>query len=236
MIRECEEHGYFRDDVCPLCGEEGKFVMSDKEIERVGRTMAAILRHGKFEPDMDDQGYVSLQDVAALIRKRHPYMSWLRGKHIEAIVGTDVKGRYMISNGSIRATYGHTIPLNIRLDGSDVPSELYYPVAVEDVDAILSDGISPTDRSMVHLSLTFADARRAGEVRLDDPVVLEVDTARCISMGEDIGKAATTVFLCRRVPPGCIKVADQEAERWRCSGRIRSGSATAPCSVADSTR
>ena len=29
MINECEEHGYYRDDFCPVCGEKGKLVMSD---------------------------------------------------------------------------------------------------------------------------------------------------------------------------------------------------------------
>ena len=41
MIRECEEHGYFRDERCPYCGEEGKFIMSDYEVEKIGRTLAA---------------------------------------------------------------------------------------------------------------------------------------------------------------------------------------------------
>ena len=35
MIRECEDHGYFRDEKCPYCGEEGKFMMSDYEVEKV---------------------------------------------------------------------------------------------------------------------------------------------------------------------------------------------------------
>ena len=48
MINECEEHGYYRDDFCPVCGEKGKFVMSDYEVEKMGRTLAAILRHGMF--------------------------------------------------------------------------------------------------------------------------------------------------------------------------------------------
>ena len=141
MIRECEEHGYFRAERCPVCGEEGKFIMSDKEVERIGRTLAAILRHGKFEPDMDDQGYVPMQEVVSLIRARHTYMNWLRPRHIEAIIETDPKGRYAIANGKIRATYGHTIPLDIKLDNQDIPPELFYPVDPSEVEDILRDGI-----------------------------------------------------------------------------------------------
>ncbi len=66
MIRECEEHGYHRSEVCPYCGEEGRFIMSDYEVEKVGRTLAGILRHGKFGLEMDPQGYVSMRDVNAV--------------------------------------------------------------------------------------------------------------------------------------------------------------------------
>ena len=36
MINECEEHGYFRRDKCPVCGRNGKFVMSDFEVRNWG--------------------------------------------------------------------------------------------------------------------------------------------------------------------------------------------------------
>lgn len=212
MIRECEDHGYFRAERCPLCGEEGKFIMSDKEVERIGRTLAAILRHGKYGPDMDSQGNVPVQQVVTLVRNRHPYMNWLRPRHIEALVETDPKGRYAIANGRIRATYGHTIPLDIRLDDQDIPPELFYPIDPADSGRILAEGISPTDRNMVHLSLTYRDALRAGSVRMEDPEILVIDTGVCIEMGSDIGKAAKTVFLCRSVPSDAIDIAD--AEDW----------------------
>lgn len=210
MIRECEEHGYFRAERCPYCGDEGKFIMSDKEVERIGRTLAAVLRHGKFDPDMDAQGFVPMRDVVAIIRKRHTYMNWLRARHIEALVETDPKGRYEMAGGSIRATYGHTIELDLRLDNRNIPPELFYPIAPEDEEDILRDGIDPTDRNMVHLSLGYRDAVKAGSVRMDDPEILVVDTGLCIEMGYDIGKAAKTVFLCRHVPSDALDVADPE--------------------------
>ena len=201
MIRECEEHGYFRNERCPYCGEEGKFIMSDFEVEKIGRTLAAILRHGKFGLDMDAQGNVSLKDVMAKIRERNPRMNWLRARHIEALVETDPKGRYVISNGKIRATYGHTIPLDIRLDCEDTP---------EEAEIILESGIFPSDRAMVHLSRGYRDAVRAGSVRTEDPVILVIDTGVCMELGSDIGRAAKTVYLCRSVPADAIDIADPE--------------------------
>ena len=74
----------------------------------------------------------------------------------------------------------------------------------------MESGIYPSDRAMVHLSLTYRDAFRAGAVRVDDPVVLAVDADRCMDMGFGIAKAARTVFLCKNVPPEAISVADPE--------------------------
>lgn len=210
MIRECEEHGYFRNERCPICGDEGKFVMSDFEVEKIGRTLAAILRHGKFGLEMDPQGYVSTRDVLAKIRERNPRMNWLRTRHLEALVDTDPKGRYVVTNGKIRATYGHTIPLDIRLDCENIPDELFYPATAEEAELLLESGIFPADRAMVHLSLTYRDALRAGSVRTDDPVILVIDTGMCMELGSDIGKAARTVFLCRSVPADAIDIADPE--------------------------
>ena len=210
MIRECEEHGYFRSERCPVCGEEGKFIMSDYEVEKVGRTMAGILRHGKFGLPMDSEGYVSVRDVLNKIKDRNPRMNWMRTRHIEALVETDPKGRYVILGGKIRATYGHTIPLDIKLDCENIPGELFYPATPEEAELLMETGIYPSDRAMVHLSLTYQDALRAGSVRVDDPLILVIDTDETMDQGFDIGKAARTVYLCKHVPPEAIEIADPE--------------------------
>ena len=206
MIRECEEHGYFRNEHCPYCGEEGKFIMSDFEVEKIGRTLAGILRHGKYSLKMDSQGFVSTRDVLDKIKDLNPRMI----RHLEALVDTDPKGRYSISAGKIRATYGHTIKLDIRLDCENIPEELFYPTNEEEVEGLLENGIVPGDRSMVHLSRTFQDAIRAGLVHTEDPIILGIDTDICMDMGSDIGRAARTVYLCKNVPPEAIFVADPD--------------------------
>jgi len=212
MIRECEEHGYYRDEYCPICGEEGKFLMSDYEVERMGRTMAAILRHGKYEPDMDDQGFVDMRDIVAIVRERNPRMKWLRTHHLEAMVETDPKGRYQISGSEVRATYGHTIELSLRLPVDNIPETLYYPVSEEECEAILEEGLFPTDRALVHLSRSFKDAVKAGSMRLDEPIILAIDTVGCIDAGIEIGRAAKTVFLCDQVPSEFISVVEEDED------------------------
>ncbi|MCL2148369.1 MAG: RNA 2'-phosphotransferase [Methanomassiliicoccaceae archaeon] len=211
MMRECEEHGYFRDEYCPVCGEEGKFLMSDYEVDRLGRTMASILRHGKYEPDMDEQGFVDMRDIVFVVKESNPKMRWLRPHHIEAMVETDPKGRYQLSGGDVRATYGHTFELSLRHPVDNIPEVLFYPAKEEgDCEKFLSEGIFPSDRSMVHLSRSYADAYRAGSVKAPDPVIFVIDTAGCIDAGIEIGRAAKTVFLCDQVPPEFLEVANPD--------------------------
>jgi putative RNA 2'-phosphotransferase len=209
-MRECEDHGYFREDQCPVCGEEGKFIMNDFETERLGRSLAGILRHGRFELSMDDQGFVDMRDIVGVVKEKNPRMHWLRPHHIVALVDTDPKGRYQVSGNSVRATYGHTIELEMNLNTENVPDYLYYPTAPEETDLILESGLYPSDRAMVHLSLTYQDAFNAGSVRVEQPVILEIDVNACFDAGYDIGKAAKTVFLCKHVPPECLSIIYEE--------------------------
>jgi putative RNA 2'-phosphotransferase len=209
MMKECEAHGYYRDEICPICGEPGKFLMNDSEVERMGRTLAGILRHGKFDLEMDDQGFVSIREIVFVMKEKNNRMHWLRPHHVIALVETDPKGRYQISGDMVRATYGHSIPLDLELPTDNVPAELFFPTTAEEVDIILEVGLLPSDRSMVHLSLTYDDAMRAGKVRVDNPIILVIDADAVFEAGYDIGKAGKTVFLAKQVPPECLEIADE---------------------------
>ena len=201
MIRECSEHGYFRDETCPYCGEEGKFLMSDFEVEKLGRTLAGILRHGRFDLDMDEQGFVEIRDIVSVTKEHNPRMGWLRPHHIIAIIETDPKGRYQISNDLMRATYGHSLELDLKLPTENIPEHLYYPATPEEADIILETGLRPSDRKMVHLSKTYQDALNAGRVRVEAPIILEIDASSAIKAGNVISQAGRTVFLAQEIPP-----------------------------------
>jgi putative RNA 2'-phosphotransferase len=210
MLRECSEHGYFRGDVCPVCGEEGKFLMNEQELEQIGRTMAGVLRHfpEKFGLEMDDQGFIDLREFINALKNQSKRYHWLRPHHIIAIIETDPKGRYQISNEMIRATYGHSIELNLKLPTENIPDSLYYPTTPEEADILLETGLKPSDRKMVHLSKTYDDAVSAGRVRTGEPVILEIDVRKAVEDGIVIGQAGRTVFLAPEIPAGCLSKAE----------------------------
>lgn len=202
MLRECKVHGYFRGDRCPICQEEGKFLMSDEEIESIGRMMAGVLRHfpEKFGLEIDEHGWVDLRSFVNAVRSRRNKMHWLRSHHIRALIITDPKGRYQCDGHRIRATYGHSIDVDLDLPTNNIPDELYYPTSQEEAEIILETGLKPSDRKHVHLSLTPDDARRAGEHRVKNPIILRVDAKSAIEGGIVIKKAGTTVFITNEIP------------------------------------
>ncbi len=212
MLRECTAHGYFRGDVCPVCGEPGKFLMSDQELERIGRTMAGALRHfpEKFGLHMDEQGFVPMREFIFAIKKYNPRYHWLRPHHIIALIETDPKGRYQSSTDLIRATYGHTIELDLRLPTDNIPDHLFYPTTEEEADIVLETGLKPSDRKLVHLSKTYADAFRAGRVRTDMPVILDIDAKAAMDSGLEIQRAARTVYLIGEVPAEFLSRAEEQ--------------------------
>lgn len=214
MLHECGEHGYFRGEPCPVCGEEGKFLMNDQELEQIGRTMAGVLRHfpDKFGLEMDEQGFVDLRQFVDAMRSQSRRNHWIRPHHIIAIIETDPKGRYQVSNDLIRATYGHSIELNLRLPTDNIPGRLYYPTTPEEADIVLETGLKPSDRKMVHLSKTYADAFNAGKVRTEQPVILEIDAEAAISDGLVIQQAGRTVFLADEIPATYLKKAEEPCE------------------------
>jgi putative RNA 2'-phosphotransferase len=213
MLRECKSHGYFRGDVCGECGEEGKFLMNEHELNRVGRIMAGVLRHfpDKFGVQMDEHGWVDVQELVMQVRRQKDKLHWLKPHHIEAIVLTDPKGRYQYDKDRVRATYGHSLEVDLDLPTEDIPATLYYPVTEEELDVVLERGLHPTERQMVHLSATFQNAVEAGQRRGESPLILEIDAEAARREGVVIKQAGKTVYITEAVPPKFLKQSDQVA-------------------------
>jgi len=197
MLAECADHGYYRGEKCPVCEEKGKFLMNDREVKKLSGTMAGILRHfpEQFDVGMDEHGWVDIDDMVNAIKNTRLNFHWLRKKHVMAIVETDEKGRYQAMAGRIRATYAHTIDIDL----SDLPpadvDELFYPVTEEEAEIVLEQGLFPTDRTKVHLSENMEKAMEAGKVRTENPVILRIDAARAMEDGVDIRKASKEVCI-----------------------------------------
>jgi putative RNA 2'-phosphotransferase len=207
MLKECSQHGYFRAENCPVCGQPGRFLLNDRELDHLGRVLTGILRHfpDRYGLSTDAHGWIELGAIARAISQRHPVYRWLRPQHLVAIAETDAKGRYEVREDRIRATYGHTLEIELDLPTEDIPAQLYYPVTAEEAAIVLEVGLRPSDRKKVHLSKTAQDATAAGKVRTPEPIVLEVDARRAQAEGIVIMRAGKTVYLVDRIPAELLR-------------------------------
>lgn len=215
MLKECRSHGFFRGEICPNCGDKSKFLLNDRELELLGRTMAGILRHfpERYGLDMDEHGWVDLRDFVTAVQIRHKKFRFLKPHHVLGVIDTDPKGRYQFLEGKIRATYAHSCDVDLDLPTDDVPEILYFPTTEEECSILLEIGLKPSDRKMVHLSGTLPSAMEAGQVRVNDPVILEVDAKKAADEGVEIGKAGKTVYTTKDVPPDYLRrLAPEEIE------------------------
>lgn len=216
MLGECEQHGYYRGEVCPVCEEEGKFLMSDKELNALSRIIAGALRHfpEKLGLLMDGHGYVEISMLIDAIGTGRSGFTWLRPHHIQALVHTDSRGRYQIDGGMIRAKYGHSI----KVDLDDLPpadaDELFYPVTEEESDMVIEGGIHPVDRSKVHLSTSLKKAVEAGIVRAEHPMILRIDGIAARRDGVNIYQATEDVCVTDSIDAKYLsKVEDSEVKK-----------------------
>jgi putative RNA 2'-phosphotransferase len=197
MLGECDEHGYYRGEVCPVCEQEGKFLMNDKELNSLSRILAGALRHfpEKLGLMMDGKGWVEISGLMKAIGTGRSGFRWLRHRHIEALVETDERERYQIDGGMIRATYGHSIDVDL----DDLPpadnDDFYYPVTEEEAEMIVEGGLYPIDRSKVHLSGSIEKAIEAGKVRTEIPLILRINGKQAREDGVQIFHAGKDVYV-----------------------------------------
>lgn len=211
MLGECEEHGYYRGEACPVCGEKGKFLMDDRELNSLGRIIAGVLRHfpEKLGVMIDGHGWVDVSEFVEAIGISRSGFHWLRNHHIDAIALTDPKGRYQLDGGMVRATYGHTIDINLDdLALADI-DEFFYPVTEEEIDIILEGGLNPIDRKNVHLSGSIEKALEAGRVRTEEPLIIKIDGAKAKKDGIKIYHAGKDVYITDRIDAKYISKVDE---------------------------
>ncbi|MGQ0797123.1 MAG: RNA 2'-phosphotransferase [Methanobacteriota archaeon] len=202
MLKECRSHGYFREELCPVCGADSKFLLNDQEVELLGRTMAGVLRHfpERYGLEMDPHGWVDLRDFITAVQIRNKRFRFLRPHHINGLIETDPKGRYQFLDGKIRATYGHSLELDLDLPTENIPDVLFFPTTAEELHLLIEAGLRPADRKMVHLSASYESAMEAGRVRSQMPIILEVDAKGARASGVVIQKAGKTVYTSKEVP------------------------------------
>ena len=175
--------------------------LSNKQVA-ASKTMSYALRHRpeEFGLVLDKEGWVDIKTFCAALAGHKDGVS-LTEEDIAQIIAGSEKKRFEMSNGKIRATYGHSVESRIEFTPSVPPPVLYHGTSNRALDSIRKDGLLPMNWQYVHLSSDVATARKVGERHGKNPVILTVDAAKMHADGMKFFHSANDgTWMCENVP------------------------------------
>lgn len=185
--------------------------------QRISKTLSYWLRH---DPDsaglvMDNAGWVSTLDVILSLQDRGIR---IKASDLPAIISAGEKVRYEISpDGTrIRATHGHSIPVEMDGEPATPPPILYHGTSEGSVEKVLEEGLHPMGRQWVHLSSSPEAAREVGG-RHGKPVVVEIHTEVLHAQGQAFYERPNGIWLTGTIPPAFLTSAPQTNKITLCA-------------------
>ncbi|MFI9638721.1 RNA 2'-phosphotransferase [Micromonospora sp. NPDC051925] len=172
--------------------------MDQRTLVRVSKRISLALRHqpARFGLTPDPGGWVRVADLLAAV--------WIDRAELDAVVTGNDKQRFAVVRDAdgverIRASQGHSYPVDLGLTAEPPPVRLYHGTTAAALDSIRATGLR-RGRHHVHLSSDVATARRVGGRRGGAVVVLTVDAAAMDRDGHDFYRSANGVWLTDAVP------------------------------------
>ena len=170
--------------------------MSYKETSKY---MSLIRRHkpetiGIF---LDEHGWANVDELIEGISRTHECSMDI----LEEIVRTDEKQRYSFNEDKtlIRANQGHSIPVDVELEETLPPEELWHGTATKYEASIDEQGLIPKSRLYVHLSRDRETAVKVGQ-RHGKPVLYIVKAGEMSRDGYKFYLSKNGVWLTKEVP------------------------------------
>lgn len=119
---------------------------------------------------------------------------------LEFIVTNETNGRYEFSSdkSTIRARWGHSIPISLGVESDDVLDTLYHGTAERYLQSIEKDGIKRRGRQFVHLTDDRILAMETGK-RHGNPVVLTINAKAMREDGVKFWKLSERIWLTKQV-------------------------------------
>lgn len=177
--------------------------MDERRMVRVSKYLARHLRHdpGRIGLTLDAHGWVPVDE---LLRAAAEHGFPITAAELREVVESNDKRRYAIEDGRIRASQGHSVPVDLALPAAEPPEVLYHGTVGRFVAAIRAEGLRPMNRHHVHLSPDRATATRVGG-RRGVPVVLVVASGAMHADGHVFHVSANGVWLTGHVPPSYLR-------------------------------
>jgi putative RNA 2'-phosphotransferase len=132
-----------------------------------------LLRHQPREYPLlfDRRGFVDWRDVVEIVQERFYDVT---EDDIRAVVTDSKKQRFELVDEKVRATYGHSFPVDLEGEAAEPPEKLYCGAARDLAQSMLRSGLKPRDRRYIHLSLSHEEAESVARRHDPAPAVIVV--------------------------------------------------------------
>lgn len=175
-----------------------------KTMTQMSKLISLLLRHnpGKLGLTMDAHGWVGAKELVEALNGVQPFTM----ADLEHIVRTDNKQRYSFNadKTKIRANQGHSIPVDLELEPTTAPDELWHGTATRFTASIEREGLLPRGRQYVHLSPDEETATKVGR-RHGKLALYVVDCAAMVADGYEFYISQNGVWLTNAVPPNYLR-------------------------------
>ncbi|WP_436500800.1 RNA 2'-phosphotransferase [Actinokineospora sp. HUAS TT18] len=173
--------------------------MEEQQLIRLSKRMSKALRHdpARLGLTLDPAGWVPVADLLRALG--------VTRADLDEVVENNNKKRFAFdaSGSRIRASQGHSVPVDLGLVPVPPPVVLYHGTVAAALESIKAEGLRPMNRHHVHLSATRDTAVAVG-ARRGKPVILVIQAARMAAEGHEFYISANGVWLTDHVPPGYL--------------------------------
>jgi putative RNA 2'-phosphotransferase len=169
---------------------------------KVSKFVSFVLRHDPQGLVMDEEGFVDLGELVSKVKLSFPSVD---EGFLRRLVEESEQKRFEIVGNRIRALYGHSVPVYLRLEEDRAVEWLYHGTTAEAAKEILEKGLKPMKRMWVHLSPTIDIATQVGKRRTSNPAILVVNCNEARKAGMKFYKASDQVYLCKSMPAKYIQ-------------------------------
>jgi putative RNA 2'-phosphotransferase len=168
-------------------------------LDRLSRFLSFLLRHRPtdYPLSFDRQGFVSWSALKEQVEARFPDAT--EEELRDVIAGSDKK-RFELRGDKVRATYGHSFPVDPGVESVEPPTRLYHGTARDLAQMVLREGLKPRGRTYVHLSASLDEAMAVGQRRDPSPAILVIDARAAHSSGIHF-YASGPLYLAEEIPP-----------------------------------
>lgn len=178
------------------------------DLEKLSKFLAYALRHNpqEFGLTLDEQGAAPVDDVWAAVTKR--FKGRYEWPDLLAVVAGDKTGkkRYEITDGCIRALYGHNAAVaEVAYTPAVPPALLYHGTNADALPHIEREGLKALARQYVHLTTSRERALTVAQRRSDEIVMLEIAAGAAHATGLEFYHPEAEHYLTRAVLPQFIR-------------------------------